>query len=139
VLYKAVTWEIRKAFMPQHMVNEPAIRQGDRRDLLSDRQTRQVGAFLVMFLIVFLAGTGAMMMAGYPMLDSVFEVASAIGNAGLSIGQTQPDMPESMMWSQSIVMLMGRLEFFAVIIGLLKLGGDMWQLLKPRKRSSRSA
>jgi trk system potassium uptake protein TrkH len=139
VLYKAVTWEIRKAFMPQHMVNEPAIRQGERRDLLSDRQTRQVAAFLVMFLIVFLAGTGAMMMAGYPMLDSVFEVASAIGNTGLSIGQTQPDMPESMMWSQSIVMLMGRLEFFAVIIGLLKLSGDLWQLFRPRKRSSRSA
>ncbi|MFQ3648457.1 MAG: TrkH family potassium uptake protein [Anaerolineae bacterium] len=134
VLYKAVTWEIRKAFMPQHMVNEPAIRQGERRDLLSDKQTRQVGAFLVMFLVVFLAGTGVMMMAGYPLMTSVFEVASAIAGAGLSIGQTQPTMPESMMWSQSVVMLMGRLEFFAVIIGLTKLATDLFQLLKPKKR-----
>ncbi|XWX03341.1 potassium transporter TrkG [Aggregatilineales bacterium SYSU G02658] len=135
ILYKAVTWEIRKAFMPQHMVNEPAIRQGDRRDLLSDKQTRQVAAFLVMFLIVLISGIGAMMMAGYPLMVSVFEVSSAIAGAGLSIGQTQPTMPEAMMWSQSAVMLMGRLEFFAVIIGLTKLTTDLFQLLKPKKRS----
>lgn len=139
ILYKAVTWEIRKAFMPQHMVNEPAIRQGERRDLLSDKQTRQVAAFLVMFLIVFLAGTGAMLMAGYPLMTSVFEVASAIANAGLSIGQTQPNMPEAMMWSQSVVMLMGRLEFFAVIIGITKLVTDLFQLFKPKKRNARAA
>jgi len=136
VLYKAVTWEIRKAFMPAHMVNEPAIRQGERRDLLSDRQMRQVAAFLVMFLLAFLAGTGVLMIHGHSLTVSVFEVASAIGNAGLSTGQTQPTMPETLMWSQSIVMLLGRLEFFAVFIGLYKLASDAWQILKPARRRS---
>jgi trk system potassium uptake protein TrkH len=137
VIYKAVTWEIRKAFMPPHMVNEPAIQQGERRDMLSDRQTRQVLAFLVMFIVVFLFGCGVMMLHGYRLQDAVFETASAIGNAGLSTGVVQPTMPDSLLWSFNVVMLLGRLEFFAVIIGVFKLLGDGFSLLKPIKAAKK--
>jgi trk system potassium uptake protein TrkH len=133
VIYKAVTWEIRKAFMPPHMINEPAIQQGERRDMLSDRQTRQVLAFFVLYLAVFLVGCALLLVNGYPLRDTIFEVASVIGNSGLSTGMVNPRMSDGLLWALSGIMLLGRLEFFAVIIGLFKLLGDGYTLLKPHK------
>lgn len=129
ILYKSIIWEIRRAFMPRHMVNEPAIWQGDKRDLLNDRQVRQTALFFGMYLTVFLVGSGVMMAYGYPLKDSLFEFASTLGTVGLSVGVTHPDMPPSLLLIQSLGMLLGRLEIFALIIGSLKLFGDIKTIL----------
>jgi trk system potassium uptake protein TrkH len=130
ILYKGIKWEIRRAFLPQHTVNEPHIWQGERREVLNDHLMRQVFVFMAAFTLVYLFGVGMMLAYGYGLRDSVFEVASAIGTAGLSTGVTQPTMPEALLWSQSIVMLLGRLEFYAVFIGLTKLFSDGYNMLK---------
>lgn len=133
ILYKTVSWEVRKAFMPEHAINEPFIWQGERREILNDRQIRLVVAFLITFLVVFVMGCGMMMAHGFSLRETVFEVASTLGNAGLSIGITQPNLPETLLWTQSALMLLGRLEFFAVIVGVFKLVGDGVKLLKPAR------
>lgn len=125
ILYKSIVWEIKRAFMPRHMVNEPAIWQAEKRDLLNDRQVRQVALFIGLYMIVFIIGSGLMTAYGYPLRDSMFEFASTISGTGLSAGVTQPNMPTGLLWAQSLGMLMGRLEFFAVIIGVIKLSRDM--------------
>ena len=130
ILYKGIKWEIRRAFLPQHTVNEPHIWQGERRETLNDHLMRQVFVFMAAFTVVYLFGVGMMLAHGYGLRESVFEVASAIGTAGLSTGITQPNMPEVLLWSQSIVMLLGRLEFYAVFIGLAKLFQDLYQIAK---------
>lgn len=132
VLYKAIVWEIKKAFMPKHMVNEPAIWQGARRELLNDRQVRQTALFIGLYMIVFFVGTAVLTAYGYTLRESLFEAASALGNVGTSVGVTQPDMPAPLLWVQSILMLLGRLEFIAVIVGVLKLGSDVRKLLVDR-------
>ncbi|MEM6529758.1 MAG: potassium transporter TrkG, partial [Chloroflexota bacterium] len=66
---------------------------------------------------------------GYPIGDSLFEFASAIGTVGLSVGITSPDMPLSAMWVMSLAMLLGRLEFYAVVIGIAKLVMDTRDVL----------
>lgn len=134
IMYKAVSWEIKRAFMPRHMVNEPAIWQGDRRELLSDRQVRKTAAFTGMYLGVLLAGSALMMAYGYPLKDSLFEFASTLGTVGLSVGVTSPDMPPALLVAQSIGMLLGRLEIFVVIVGSLKLFADLRTMLGLRFR-----
>jgi trk system potassium uptake protein len=134
ILYKAVMWEVRKAFLPLHAVNEPAIWQGENRELLSDKQVRQVSTYVVLFLTVFVMGVAFMTAHGYSAIQSIFEVASAIGTAGMSIGITQATMPEALLYSQSLVMFLGRLEFFAVLIGVLKLFFDMKTIAMPSKK-----
>ena len=133
ILYKAIIWEVRSAFMPQHMVNEPAIWHGERRELLSDRQVRRVALFTGIYLAVFLIGSTLMMLYGYSMRDSLFEFASTVGTVGLSVGVTSPNMPVPLLWFQSLGMILGRLEFFTVIIGLIKLFKDVTCLIKFRK------
>ncbi len=129
ILYKAIMWEFKRVFMPTHMVNEPAIWQGEKRELLVDKQVRQVAVYLGIYLAAFVLGCGAFMAHGYGFQESVFEYASTLATAGLSVGITQADMPALLLWLQSVTMLLGRLEFFAVIIGVVKLVTDVRRLL----------
>jgi trk system potassium uptake protein TrkH len=50
---------------------------------------------------------------------------------GLSIGLTTPEMPVLVMWTQTLAMLLGRLEFFAILVGFMKLITDTRILSKP--------
>jgi trk system potassium uptake protein TrkH len=124
LLYKAVRWEIQRAFMPAHMLNEPAIWQGEQRRLLSDKQVRQVGIFVALYLTVFFAGVLLMTAYGYGLRESMYEYASTLAGAGLSVGVTRPDSPALVLWSQIAGMLLGRLEYFTVFIGIIKFGAD---------------
>lgn len=133
ILYKAIIWEIRRAFMPRHMVNEPAIWQGDKRELLSDKQVRQVALFVATYIIILLLGSGIMMIYGYPFNESIFEFASSLGTVGLSVGITRPDMPPLLLWLQTAGMFLGRLEVFVVIIGSLKIVRDLGIILRQNR------
>lgn len=124
IVYKAIVWEFRRTFMPPHAVNEPAIWQGERRDLLSDRQVRQVALFIGLYFSVWLLCVGVMTAHGYSLRDSLFESASTLSTVGLSGGVTHPDMPLMVLWTQILAMFLGRLEFFAVIVGILKVVSD---------------
>ncbi|MGJ3238056.1 MAG: TrkH family potassium uptake protein [Anaerolineae bacterium] len=128
ILYKMIRWEIQRAFLPTNSVNEPAIWQGEQRQLLNNERVRQIAIFISFYLFVFMTGSAVFMAYGFPFRDSMFEFASTLGTVGLSVGITTPDLPESLLWVQIVSMLLGRLEFFAVIIGLSKLSKDMLYL-----------
>lgn len=53
---------------------------------------------------------------GYPPLESLFEVVSALGTVGLSCGITGPALPGALKAVLCADMLLGRLEFIAVLI-----------------------
>jgi trk system potassium uptake protein TrkH len=129
ILYKSVIWEIRRAFLPKHAVNEPVVHQGDREDLLSDRQVRQTALFVAMYMFVLFVGTIITAAHGFPLAESMFEFSSSLGNIGVTIGVTSPNLPPALLWTHSAGMLLGRLEFFAIIVGVLKIGGDLREIL----------
>lgn len=125
ILYKSLVWEFRRMFMPQHMVNEPAIWQGDHRNVLNDRVVRQVTNYVFVYILFLFVGTCIIALHGYSVGESLFEFASTLGTVGLSVGITAPDAPETLLWTQIFGMFFGRLEFFAVIGGLLKIIVDV--------------
>ncbi len=137
ILYKSIIWEIRRAFMPPHMVNEPAYWQGETRSVLSDRQVRQVALFVGLYMTAFLIGSAVLTAYGYPLRESLFEFSSALGGVGLSSGIIQADMPDPLLWLLSLGMLLGRLEFLTVIIGILKVISDT-RIMLSRPESRRS-
>ncbi|MDY0165671.1 MAG: potassium transporter TrkG [Thermoguttaceae bacterium] len=67
---------------------------------------------------------------GYPLDQALFEYASAQGTVGLSVGLTTPDAPLGVLWTQIAGMFLGRLEFFVVFIGLVKIARDLPSLLR---------
>ncbi len=130
VLYKSLIWEVRRTFMPRHMVNEPAIWHGEQRGFLNDRMVRQVALFTFLYMVLLVVGTGIVAAHGHTLSESLFEFASSLGTVGLSVGLTVPDSPPTLLWTQIIGMFMGRLEMFAVIMGVSKLLADARTLLQ---------
>jgi trk system potassium uptake protein TrkH len=62
---------------------------------------------------------------GFSLREGLFEFASTLGTVGLSLGITETGTPPLILWIQSIGMLLGRLEFFAVMVGVIKLMTDL--------------
>jgi trk system potassium uptake protein len=129
VLVRALIWEVRRAFLPKHVVRQPEIWQGESRGFLSNLMVRQVVLVVFFYVVVLLTGTAIITLHGFPLDESLFEFASALGTVGLSVGVTSAEAEASLLWTKIFGMIMGRLEFFTVIIGILKLAGDIPVLL----------
>ncbi len=125
VLLKGISWNIRQFFLPVGSVNQPAVWFGESRKALTDEHFRQIGLHVFLYLLIWLAGSCALMLYGHSMAQSLFEYASTIGTVGLSVGVTSIDAPNGQLWIQSVGMVLGRLEFWVIFWGLGKLGRDL--------------
>jgi len=129
-LYRGLLWEFRRMILPYHAVTAPDVWQGEQRQFLTDKHLRQLGLFVFLYLIIFFLGSGVIALHGYPLQDSLFEFASAMGTVGLSVGVTAADAPLGVLWVEIIGMFLGRLEFFTIVIGLVKLAGDVAPVIR---------
>jgi trk system potassium uptake protein TrkH len=132
-LYRGLLWELRRMLLPHHVVTEPDMWQGERQQFLNDSHLRQIGLFVFLYLIIFWLGSGIITAHGYSLPESLFEFASALGTVGLSVGVTTADAPIGILWTQIVGMLLGRLEFFTLIVGLAKIFADTPAMLAPAK------
>ncbi len=130
VLLKGLRWEFRRAFLPAHAVNEPVVWQGEERGFLTDSKVRGVALFVFLYMVVLMVGTCIVSLHGYSLDESLFEFTSTLGNVGLSVGVANPDAPITLLWTLIIGMFLGRLEFFAVIIGVFKIATDAREWLR---------
>jgi trk system potassium uptake protein TrkH len=129
VLYRGLVWEFRRWMLPRRAVTEPDVWKGEQRSFISDEHLRQIALFVFMYLVALFAGTGVLAAHGYALQDSLFEFASALSTVGVSVGVTSPAAPAGVLWTEMAAMFLGRLEFFAVVVGLVRLGGDVPTLL----------
>ncbi len=125
-LYRGVIWEVRRQLLPKDAVTEPDIWQGETRQFLSDRQLRQISMFVFLYLGIYPAGSGIITAYGYSLSESLFEYASALSTVGLSVGVTAPNAPVGLLWTEITGMFLGRLEFFPVFEGLIRLYWDIY-------------
>lgn len=131
VLYRGLRWEVRRMFLPRTVITEPDVWQGEQRQFLNDTHFRQIGLFVFVELAVFLLGSAVIAAHGYSLRESFFEFASAVGTVGLSVGVTAADAPPGLLWTEIAGMLLGRLEVFTIVVGLLKLAADARAILWP--------
>ncbi|MDY6824549.1 MAG: TrkH family potassium uptake protein [Thermodesulfobacteriota bacterium] len=124
LLWKILWWEIKRHRIPRNAVQERPIWEGNRRIFVDDARIRQVMAFIFLYLATYLLGVMILCASGFNLVDALFEFASALGTVGLSVGVTSYQMPGAALWSETIAMFLGRLEFIVVIVSLLKIGED---------------
>jgi len=97
--------------------------------ILEDKHVRMATLILLSYLNLYIFGTIAGMLCGYPLASSLFESVSAAANVGLSCGITLPSMPSALKIVYIIQMWAGRLEFIAIFA----LGGMIIASLKGRE------
>jgi trk system potassium uptake protein TrkH len=112
LLLRMLQLVIRRAAMPRHAVVE--LHFGGR--VVENAELVRALLPVTLFVAVMLVSWLPFLALGYEPLNALFEVVSAIGTVGLSSGITAPDLPLLLKGVLSADMLLGRLEFVAVLI-----------------------
>jgi trk system potassium uptake protein len=132
ILYKSLIWNIKGYFLPRNVIRENIIIRPEGPFFLKKNSIIETTNFVTLYFIFIIVGTTIVMFYGHSLSDAMFEVASALGGVGLSIGITAASAPPVVLWTLNIIMLMGRLEFFVLFFGSIKILRDMNFLVKHR-------
>ncbi len=73
---------------------------------------------VALFVMTVLLSWVPFVMTGFDPLDSLFEVVSATGTVGISAGISSPGLPAYLKVVLCVDMLLGRVEFVALIVML---------------------
>lgn len=125
LLAKGLKKECAEVFFSSKVVSEEVFWLGSQRRFLAGRDLRKAGLYIALYLFTWLAGGCAISAFGHPVADSLFEFASALGTVGLSMGVTTAAAPAGQLWVEIVGMLLGRLEFFVIFWGIIKIGNDL--------------
>jgi trk system potassium uptake protein TrkH len=102
----------RATAMPPHAVATPTLsgRTLEREDI------EPVLLLLVLFFAAAAVSWLAFVAWGYPPLESLFEVISALGTVGLSTGIARPELEPVLKLVLCADMFLGRLELIALLV-----------------------
>jgi trk system potassium uptake protein TrkH len=111
ILLAAIPWLIQRTLLSRRAVIPFKV----GKKVLGERDILMVALYFFLYVLLLFSGVFIFIFLGYPFIDSVFEVSSAIGTVGLSTGITSPTLPVIGKIVLIIEMLLGRLEIFPVL------------------------
>jgi len=116
ILFKNIKIEFKKMSHPLAIV---PLKIGKK--MVPHEIVYKVLAFLVLYMVIYTAGTLLMTIVGLDMDSSLGAVATCMGGIGPGLGVVGPinnffSIPETGKWILSLLMLLGRLELFSVLI-----------------------
>jgi trk system potassium uptake protein TrkH len=129
ILFKAIIQDTKRLLNPTSVMSIAKFHYHGERSL-GDQQVRSAASIVLLYLAMFTVAVLATCAAGYPFIESVFEVSSVTGNVGLTIGITSPSMPVALKYIYIFVMWAGRLEFMAILASV----GFAASLFRKRKQ-----
>ncbi|MFN2227776.1 MAG: TrkH family potassium uptake protein [Anaerolineae bacterium] len=140
VLYRGLVWEFRRRLLPPSAITQPDVWRGEGREFVDDAHLRQVAVYVFLYAVVLLAGSTILAACGYSFQDSIFDFTSALSTVGVSVGVFTASAPGGVLWTGIVAMFLGRLEFFAIILGLIRLARDLpvladsaWRARRPQQ------
>lgn len=89
---------------------------GDAGSRVTEDRVIAVAALLVCYLTTLILGWLIFLASGIAPLAGLFEIVSALSTVGLSQGVATPDLAPHLKLTLVVLMLLGRLEFIALII-----------------------
>jgi trk system potassium uptake protein TrkH len=124
LLLKQTGMELRKHLHPRAVLLARVGRQVVKEDVMAN-----VVGFVILYLLLFLAGAVALSFLGLDLLTAVGASAATIGNIGPGLGDVGPTdnygwMSDPALLVLSFLMLAGRLEIYTV---LLLLHPETWK------------
>lgn len=112
VLLTLVRWTVHRLMVPA----EARIALKYAGTPIEAESLRHLLGFIVAYLALLLAGSAALVFAGFDPGDALFESASAVGTVGLSCGITNATLPSWLKLVLSFQMWAGRLEVIPVLV-----------------------
>ena len=112
IFWKALHHMLQKATATPHAVIAPRLAG---KNLEIDEICKALLVILLFFVTIIFSWL-VFLFAGYEPIASLFEVVSAVGTVGLSSGITDVDLPSYLKLILCLCMLLGRLEFIALLV-----------------------
>ncbi|MBI4361956.1 MAG: TrkH family potassium uptake protein [Euryarchaeota archaeon] len=118
--YRGTRWWFRKASLPPSAI--ATFKLGDRNIPEEDanRLVAEANLITILWLVFLLAGVITLLhlvdTTRFGLAEAIFEVASAQGNAGLTIGITSPDLHPLAKLTLMMNMWVGRLEIIPALL-----------------------
>lgn len=114
IAFKTLVHDIRKVLLPESALVVTSYHAGKRR-ILRDDTSRAATTVLLLFAGTYLLGMLVGLLYGeFEVVEMLFESVSVGSNIGISIGVVSPEMPHGLMWTYTVMMWLGRLEYVAV-------------------------
>ncbi|PLV60469.1 potassium transporter [Thermotoga sp. KOL6] len=129
VTLKLLVRAIRDFVGPRRKVGKIMVWKGESRRTIDENIIKDMFIFFGIYALTYLLGTLVLMSYGYDPLVSMFEFSSAMNGVGLSVGLTSPDLPVGVLWTMTLGMFLGRLEFLVVFYALARIIRDLKILL----------
>ncbi len=112
MLTQLLLWGVARTCLPRHALLHA--RLGGQ--VIGEPELRDAALVFALFMAT-LAGSWLIFLAwGCDPIDSLFEVSSAVGTVGLSVGLSRPELPGLLKGVLCIDMLLGRLEIVAWLV-----------------------
>jgi trk system potassium uptake protein TrkH len=117
---RTILGQVRQVLLPERAVQSTTYYQNGLRRF-TPALGQAVMSVSLLFVALFLLGTGVAIGYGYGLQEALFESVSAGASVGLSVGVTDPTMPLLLKLTYTLQMWLGRLEFVAVfsLLGFL--------------------
>ncbi len=109
---KGVYWEILRVVAPAGSVIPRKI----ANKVVSDVELKEAGSYVFIYFLFMFVSWLVFVQYGYDALNSLYEIASAQGNVGLSMGITSPTMPQIPQAFLIFNMWIGRIEIIPVLV-----------------------
>ena len=118
LMYESLKWTIESAILPRGAV----IKRKVGNYVFTEEDIQEVMSFTMTYLAFLLFGTVyTMLRVKASLANALFEVASAQGNVGLSVGITSPAMPVDLKVLYILLMWIGRLEIFSTLVFIISI------------------
>ncbi len=122
LIIKSIWWKIKDSLLPEDAV---VVRKFHhiKDHVLTEKQLLEMFIMVFAYLLMLILSTLITVAYGFPLSQSFFESASAIGTVGLSVGITGAAMPVILKIVYIIDMWAGRLEVIPILIFFASLKG----------------
>jgi len=116
LMYESLKWTLQQAILPRGAV----IKRKVGNYVFTESDIQEVMSFTMTYIAILLVGTVyTSFRLGTSLINSFFEVASAQGNVGLSVGITSPALPLDIKVLLILHMWIGRLEIFSTLVFII--------------------
>ena len=123
--FKSMYWNVKDQLAHKKTIRTHFINKLGSKTIVDKDDIIQNHSFLMIYLIVLIIGTVVFASYGYTVRDSLFEFASALGTVGLSVGITGYTANPVILWTSTLGMFLGRLEFYVVFVAIAKISLDL--------------
>ncbi len=128
---KSIYWSFADRVTHKNVIKKHFINRLGNKMIVTVNDIAENYAFILVYLIFLMIGTVIFSVyTGESMQFALFEFASALGTVGLSVGITGYTAHPVILWTSTIGMFLGRLEFYVFFIAIAKIVMDAKRQIK---------